>query len=418
MVGCLGWWCTTAARRRFGVRIFLGKLLAHRLVELGLGPQLLQPGVLPLESVPIRARSRYLFVIACKMIQLHPLRPRSSHRYRAPVPISTDSEAVCERHLARLNELLPEYLKHVEWDAERLQRERTKRLRELISTAISRSSWHRQRLRGIDVDLFSEADLERLPVMTKTDLMENFDDIVTDPRLNRVICERHVESLSDDAYLLDEFHVVASGGSRGERGLFVYGWDAWAICYCSIIRFPLRDRAADPELSALVPVMATVAASKASHMSAAMSQTFSGPGLQHLFPVTQPIEQIVEGLNDLQPTGLKGYSSFLPRLAMEARAGRLRISPRRIVAISEPLLPETRVLLEETWGVPVASGYGMSEGLFTGACGYSAHLPDDLCMLETIGHDGARVAPGCTSEAVRNILAGRNADCRVWLCSG
>ena len=60
-----------------------------------------------------------------------------------------------------------------------------------------------------------------------------------------------------------------------------------------------------------------------------------------------------------------GYSSFLPGLARAAQAGRLRISPRRVVAISEPLLAEARAALELTWAVPVVNAYGMSEGVFT-----------------------------------------------------
>ena len=44
--------------------------------------------------------------------------------------------------------------------------------------------------------------------MTKSDLMDNFDDIVTDPRLTRALCERHLEQ-SVEPYLLDEYHVVA-----------------------------------------------------------------------------------------------------------------------------------------------------------------------------------------------------------------
>ena len=147
--------------------------------------------------------------------------------------------------------------------------------------------------------------------------------------------------LRGDAYLLDEFHVVASGGSSGQRGVFVYGWDAWATCYSSIARFPVRDRKLHPELASRPPVVAAVAAAKASHISAAIGATFSTPDRpRHSIPVSQPIEQIVDRLNHLQPTTLMGYSSFLPRLAAEARARRLRIAPQRVVAISEPLLPE------------------------------------------------------------------------------
>jgi len=112
------------------------------------------------------------------------------------------------------------------------------------------------------------------------------------------------------------------------------------------------------------------------------------------------MEQIVDELNRLQPTTLMGYSSFLPRLAAETRARRLRIAPQRVVAISEPLLPEVRADVEATWGVPVASGYGMSEGLFAGSCGYGSHLPDDLCLLELVRVDGTQVEAGGTSAKV------------------
>lgn len=38
----------------------------------------------------------------------------------------------------------------------------------------------------------------------------------------------------------------------------------------------------------------------------------------------------------------------------------LRIAPRRVVAISVPLLPEARQLIHETWGAPIAHGYAMA----------------------------------------------------------
>lgn len=78
-----------------------------------------------------------------------------------------------------------------------------------------------------------------------------------------------------------------------------------------------------------------------------------------------PRDEIVAGLNRLQPTVLMGYRSLLPQLVVEAQAGRLVTGPRRVIAISEPLLPEAREASTRL-GVPVANGYGMSEGVFDG----------------------------------------------------
>jgi phenylacetate-coenzyme A ligase PaaK-like adenylate-forming protein len=261
--------------------------------------------------------------------------------------------------------------------------------------ASARSSWHRERLAAIDPDDVAVEDIETLPVMTKSDLMNNFDDIVTDRRLGRAVCEKHLDELVDDAYLFDEFHVVASGGSSGQRGVFVYGWEAWATCYLSAVRFQMRDWFSDPELANVPRVAAVVAAAKATHISGALGRTFSGTGTtRHFLPVTLPVDEIVAGLNDVQPTILQGYSSVVHRLALEVRRGRLRIQPRRINTISEPLLPETRALLDEVWDVPITNGYAMSEGVFAGGCPHGIHLPDDLCLVEIVDADGTAVPPG------------------------
>ena len=64
----------------------------------------------------------------------------------------------------------------------RLQRMRQQRLQALLAAAQGRSPWHRRRLAGIDRSAFGETDLDSIPPMTKTDLVENWNDTVTDHR--------------------------------------------------------------------------------------------------------------------------------------------------------------------------------------------------------------------------------------------
>jgi phenylacetate-CoA ligase len=310
-------------------------------------------------------------------------------------------EGLRRRHVADFEAMLPRYAGRIDWPAGRVREERLRALRALLATALARSPWHRERLTGVDVAAFCEADVASLPVMTKTDLMDNFDAIVTDRRVTRDLCERHLGAVTGDAYLLGEYHVIASGGSSGQRGIFVYGWDAWAICWASMTRFPERDWARDPALAGVPRIAAVVAASKPTHISAACRQTFSSSRIrEHVIPVSQPIGQIVASLNRLQPTELIGFSSFLPLLAREALAGRLMIAPRRVMGISEPLLPEARTAVHEALAVPVGSRYGMSEGIFTGFCGHGSHLPDDLCLFEPACPDGQPAGPEVASHRV------------------
>ena len=169
--------------------------------------------------------------------------------------------------------------------------------------------------------------------------MAKFDQVVTDHRLGHDTAATHLKA---GGHLLDEFHVVASGGSSGQRGIFVYGWDAWATCYASISRFQLRDWSADPARPAWSgSPPPSPPRSRATSRPPSVGPSAARPSHWSCSLWTLPLHEIVAGLNALAPTILMGYSSFLPRLALEARAGRLRIAPRRVITISEPLLPSS-----------------------------------------------------------------------------
>jgi phenylacetate-CoA ligase len=313
-----------------------------------------------------------------------------------PVPY----EELRHKHVAELAARMPEYVQRLSWTADQLRAERERRLRILVRVAQERSPWHRERLGGVDADAVREEDLQSLPTMTKEDLMANWDGIVTDRRLSLEMVEQHLTGLTGDAYLLDHFHAVVSSGSSGRRGVFVYDWEGWLTHGLGALRFGVRSAAM--HLHAGPSVVAIVAAEQATHVSSALSQTFSNPALaMHRVPVTLPIDEIVAQLNDLQPTALGGYPSMLQLLAARARAGELRIHPRRILSSAEPLLPEARRAMEEAWGSPVSNGYAASELMIAGSCeGAASHIVDDLIFFEPVDGSGGPVPAGVTSEKV------------------
>jgi phenylacetate-coenzyme A ligase PaaK-like adenylate-forming protein len=299
---------------------------------------------------------------------------------------------------------MPEHVQRLGWPASRLRAEREQKLRALLRIAIERSPWHRRRLAGLDPDTATEASLGRIPPMTTGDLMAHWDEIVTEPRLRLDLVEKHLAGLTGDAYLLGEFHAVASGGSSGQRGVFVYGWDAWATAHAGFLRPLVRETMTAPDMAGAPGRAAVIAAQHPAHMSAALAETFAGSAAEvRSFPVTLPVAEIVAGLNQWQPAMLLGYPTALALLAAEARAGRLRIVPRRVIASSEPLLPETRQALEQAFGAPVANMYGTSEaGPMAVGCwrGTGMHLCDDLVIVEPADQDGRPVPPGTASARV------------------
>lgn len=286
-------------------------------------------------------------------------------------------EELRQRHVQTLLERMPAHVERLAWPAERLAAWQRERLAALRGHAIAGSAWHRERLASLAPD----APLESLPTMNKGDLVEHFDEIVTDPRVTRTVVEDHLASLEGgDAYLLDQYHVVATGGSSGARTVVVWDWDGWADCFLSLGRRNLLRSVGER------PVMAMVIGDHATHMGAAISQTFSSPMItMHRIAATLPIGTIVDRLNEIQPTTLQGYPTMLHRLAIEQCAGRLKIAPGNVFSTSETLTAETRALLDETFETPTENGYATSEsgGLAT-PCGQGLwmHTNEDLNIVE------------------------------------
>jgi phenylacetate-CoA ligase len=294
-------------------------------------------------------------------------------------------------------------VRRLRWSADRLAGERERRLREMLAWSVDRCAFHRERLAGIDITRFAEADLPLLPTMTKTDLMANFDRTVSDPALTLDVVNAHVDSLEEDAYLLDQYRTIATSGTTGGRGVFVYGWDDWI----TFALFATRWRGREGDGLPLDASVAATFASNAKHMSAALQTFLSNSSAQGsppmtFLPATLPLPEIVAGLNAAQPVVLQGYPSVVHLLAIEAMAGRLKINPRRVQTGGEQCTSEARAAVAEVWGLEIYDCYACSEGVQAFPCEArnGMHLPDDVVIIEPVDREGRVVAPGEPADKV------------------
>jgi hypothetical protein len=115
-----------------------------------------------------------------------------------------------------------------------------------------------------------------------------------------------LDALVDDDDLLDEYRAIASGGSRGIRGVFVYDSPGWVDLLLTLNRWRVHAQLAEP-LVGMFLRRAVVAAGKASHLSYAAARTLGIQAGATNIPATLPISTIVARLNELQPTMLSGY---------------------------------------------------------------------------------------------------------------
>jgi phenylacetate-coenzyme A ligase PaaK-like adenylate-forming protein len=274
------------------------------------------------------------------------------------------------------------------WPRERLERYRQKRLNELLAYAADRAPFWRERApRGAGVRL---ADL---PVLTKPELMERFDDLVTDRRLRLDDLLAHLAEIDTDALYLGEHRVMTSSGSSGRKAVFVYDRSAWSGIVAMFMR-----RSAWVGIGPRFPRlrMALIGGGSPTHMSQRGAQTLA-IGLHRMcgLSVTQPLPELVASLNEFRPQAINVYPSIAALLAEEQQAGRLRLELESLSTSSEPLSPALRERLEHAFGVRPSNFYATTEGLYGNECPEgSMHLFDDMCIVENVDEDHRPVAPG------------------------
>ena len=179
--------------------------------------------------------------------------------------------------------------------------------------------------------------------MTKQQMMAGFDELLTDRRLTRARAEQQLAACAHDPGLLDDRYVcLASGGSSGVRGLFVQTAEEYVEFAASVLRPAMaRVFAAGGPPPGGLPVTIVAAASPVHSSGFAAAVARGYPVRMISVPATLPTGEIVRRLNDAQPPVLLAHTSTLALLAGEQRAGRLRISPQAITAMSELLTDRT-----------------------------------------------------------------------------
>jgi phenylacetate-coenzyme A ligase PaaK-like adenylate-forming protein len=309
-----------------------------------------------------------------------------------------------QRYQADLLRRAPEHIARLDWSPAQIAARQLEGLRALLAVARERSPFHARRLRAIDPDRFQLEDLPSLPVMTKSDLMDDFDDALTDSRVTRALCERALAATTNEPrFLFDAYFCLSSGGSSGRRGVFVKDLEAWTEFSLALNRGAMKQTLAAGGPLAGQGEVALIAAGSAVHCTGVARAWTAGSVIRFCpVPVTLPLREMVERLNALQPVGLYGYPSVLARLAHEQREGRLRISPQSIRSTSENLLVEWRAAISDGFGAPIVDTFGTTEGLVgvSEPDGTFFTFNSDACIVELVDAAGSPVPAGVASARI------------------
>lgn len=282
-----------------------------------------------------------------------------------------------------------------------------KRFRKLLRHAVRHSKFYRELYgeQGITEENIDSVAAKDIPIIDKKILMEHYDELVCDERLNQEDLGKFIGDVKNRGKkYLERFRVIHTSGSSGHVGLFVYGSDDWtqakALAVARVSKGPVtyfrKTR------------MAFIGATDGHY--AGVNLVEDAPKfIFDVLPISinSPLEEITKKINDFYPDVLTGYSSGIHLLAQEKIRGTIRISPKRIITSADTLTPEMRATIEKAFGVTPTNFYAASESLCLGAeCDteHSLHLFTDWHRFELLGSDGNTVEEGESGNLVLTNL--------------
>jgi len=288
------------------------------------------------------------------------------------------------------------------------------RLLDLVGFARGHSPFYQQHYRQLQVSILESYTREQLPPVTKSDLMAHFDEWVTDPAVTRAGVEAFVadKTLIGVPYL-GRYFVCVTSGTTGIPGLFLHDLDALKVQWATgMVRG--YHTWMTPRMS-----IAMLRAGSRMAMLVATKDHFQGIGLLECFrkrypwltsyfrrirvlDVTQPLEAVVQELNEFQPARLMGYPTMLELLAREQLAGRLQIKPVIAIGSGEWLGEASRERITTAFGCPVHSAYAASECQSIGwDCEQGwLHVNTDWVILEAVDEAYRPIPAGQPSHTV------------------
>ncbi len=280
------------------------------------------------------------------------------------------------------------------WTPDQLQRHQTDRLSELRRFAIENSPFYRRFHRGLE-----SRPLETLPILTKSILMENFDDLVTDREVRLADVRKFLAGDPGFALFRGRYVVVLTSGTTGVQGIFLFNPNEWVTTLANLMRpmawAPTRQRVGKPWRTA------SIGSTTPWHFSSRVAASLSTRWLLRL-DAAEPLNSVVKRLNQWQPQILAAYPSVLRELAEEQVAGRLHLRLERIGASAEVLTGEIRRRVHEAWSLRPYDTYAATEyAPIAAECAQGRkHLVEDGAIIEIVDEDGRAVPPGICGERV------------------
>ena len=297
----------------------------------------------------------------------------------------------------------------------RIEAKQLKNLRRLVQKARKKSPYFNKLYAHLpETNLIK---LNDLPVTSKVDLMDKFDNWLTDRSLTLKGAREHMESMDNLGIPIGQYAVFRTSGSSGEPAVVVIPSSFLEFAFgLFLARLSKRQ----------LQIVKQIQKAGTNVVITGGNGHFAGVGfnklMQHLaprlikkttfIPAEQPIEKTVEQLNGIgQIVSITTYPSVLTILTREKEAGRLKIEPKLFKVAGETFTSELRERVEKAFPsleFGILHAYGCTECLYMAFecdCGRQ-HVLEDWVILEAVDEKNQPVPDGeLSTTALLTVLS-------------
>ncbi len=278
------------------------------------------------------------------------------------------------------------------------------RLQELVSYAKTNSPYYAELYK----DVGGKFALTDLPVTNKLEMMEYFEQWMTDRSITKEKVDDFMADISNVGRKLDgKYLVYTTSGSTGNPCIVLY--DETTINVASAIGV-LRSFARKEDMKAFMKQGKKNVAlfAEGGFYLASGSVKYNlrkmpwKKKMMKSYDVRNKTQDIVDMLNEYQPTMIGSYPTALELLAYEQESGKLHVNPVIIMTGGEHLSETVRERLSQVFNCYVQTNYSCTEG-GTVACEcteHHFHINDDWVILEAVDEKNQPVPFGTQSSKV------------------
>ena len=239
------------------------------------------------------------------------------------------------------------------------------KLKRLLAYTQKNSKFYRELYRDIDLNRITPFNIAELPVVTKSQLLENYDNWICDSDIHKDDVVEYASNIQNIGRLyLDKYYITSTSGSTGEKLKVINAKDDFIemLAMGAIDTWPKLSYAIDIFKSHrpvvyIAPTDGFYASVLVSRAYMNLSDNFNS----EIIDFRVPIDELVFRLNSINPILIGGYVSTFLVLADEAKAGRLNINVKYMVSIGTAYSEEDRQRVKEAFDCETFTTYSSTE---------------------------------------------------------